>query len=82
VQTNTGPYEEAGTVLVASGKGIYIGGGAAIAHPGVSRQVRAIPLNDANATIGIWMAWRKEEQSPQVLEFLESMRLALKKRSR
>jgi DNA-binding transcriptional LysR family regulator len=44
--------------------------------------VRAIPLTDASATIGICMAWRKEEQSPQVLEFIESMRLALKKRSR
>jgi DNA-binding transcriptional LysR family regulator len=82
VQTMTGPYEEAGTVLVASGKGIYIGGGAAIAHPGVSRLVRAIPLSDASATIGICMAWRKEEQSPQVLEFIESMRLALNQRRR
>jgi DNA-binding transcriptional LysR family regulator len=82
VQTRTGPYEEAGTVLVASGKGIFIGGGAAIAHPGASRQVRAIPLSDPNATIGICMAWRKEEQSPQVLGFLESMRMALKKARR
>jgi LysR family transcriptional regulator, hca operon transcriptional activator len=81
VQTRTGPYEEAGTVLVASGKGIYIGGGAAIAHPGVSRQVRAVPISDSNATIGICMAWRKEEQSPQVLEFVESMRRALGRRS-
>jgi DNA-binding transcriptional LysR family regulator len=80
VQTKTGPYEEAGTVLVASGKGIYIGGGAAISHPGASRQVRAIPLSDPNATIGICMAWRKEKQPPLVLGFLDSMRLALQKR--
>ncbi len=79
VQTRTGPYEEAGTVLVASGKGIYIAGGMAISHPGASREVRAIPISDANATIGICMAWRKEEQAPHVIAFIDSMRLALKR---
>ena len=82
VQTRTGPYEEAGTVLVASGKGIYIAGGSAISHPGASREVRAIPLSDANATIGICMAWRKDEQSTNVLAFLNSMRSALRKPAR
>src|SRR5882757_996271 len=63
VQTRTGPYEEAGTLLVASGKGIYIAGGYAVTHPGASREIRAIPIAGANAMIGIWMAWRKGEES-------------------
>ena len=79
IQTRTGPYEEAGTLLVASGKGIYIAGGTAIAHPGASREVRAIKLSDRNATIGIFMAWRKDEQAPHVHAFLDSLRLALGK---
>jgi DNA-binding transcriptional LysR family regulator len=79
VQTRTGPYEEAGTVLVASGRGIYIAGGLAISHPGASRAVRAVPISDRNAGIGIFMAWRKGEHAPNVLAFLNSLRLALKK---
>jgi DNA-binding transcriptional LysR family regulator len=79
VQTRTGPYEEAGTLLVAAGKGIYIAGGYAVLHPGASREIRAVPLAGPNAMIGIWMAWRKGEQSPATLAFMQSMRLALKK---
>ena len=79
VQTRTGPYEEAGTLLVASGKGIYIAGGYAITHPGASREIRAIPIAGANAMIGIWMAWRKGEESSATIAFMQSMRLALKK---
>jgi DNA-binding transcriptional LysR family regulator len=79
VQTRTGPYEEAGTLLVASGKGIYIAGGYAVTHPGASREIRAIPIAGANAMIGIWMAWRKGEESSATIAFMQSMRLALKK---
>ena len=79
VQTRTGPYEQEGTVLVASGQGVYIAGGSAISHPGASREVRAIPLSDPGATIGICIAWRKNEQAPNVLAFLQSMRAVLQK---
>ncbi len=79
VQTRTGPYEQEGTVLVASGKGVYIAGGSAIAHPGASRRVKAIPLSDHKATIGICIAWRKGEQAPNVLAVLQSMRAVLRK---
>ena len=79
VQTRTGPYEQEGTVLVGSGKGIYIAGGSAISHPGASREVKAIPLSDPGATIGICIAWRKGEQSPTVIGFLQSMRAVLRK---
>jgi len=79
VQTRTGPYEEAGTLLVASGKGIYIAGGYAVTHPGASREIRAIPIAGANAMIGIWMAWRKGEESSTTIAFMQSMRLALKR---
>jgi hypothetical protein len=29
--------------------------------------------------IGIWMAWRKGEESAAIIAFMQSMRLALKK---
>lgn len=80
VQTKTGPYEEAGTALVASGKGIYISGGRADAHPGAGTAVRAVPISDAEATVPVCIAWRKHEQSASVNQFVQSMRAALKTR--
>ena len=77
VQTKTGPYEEAGTALVASGKGIYISGGTADVHPGAGVEVRAVPISDADATVPVCIAWRKHEQSASVNQFVESMRATL-----
>jgi len=79
LQTRTGPYEEAGTLLVASGKGLYIAGGYAVSHPGASREIRAVPIAGPTAMIGIWMAWRKGEEAPGTVAFMQSMRLALRR---
>jgi DNA-binding transcriptional LysR family regulator len=78
VQTKTGPYEEAGVLLVAGGKGIYIAGGFAIPHSGLIREVRSVSLAEPNAKIPIWMAWRKDESAQGTRLFMQSMRIALK----
>jgi len=73
VQTHTGPYEEAGAVLVASGKGVYIGSGAIVDHPVFNREVTAIPLAP-KTTVEVLMAWRKGEKSSPILAFLDCVR--------
>ena len=77
VATPTAPYEEAGTMLVTSGKGIYLGVGAVLSHPVSGLKVSAVPLNEPGATIEVHVAWRKDEQSTAVLAFVDSTRRAL-----
>jgi DNA-binding transcriptional LysR family regulator len=74
VHTRTGPWEEVGTMLVASGKGIYIGVGAVLSHPVLGSEVAAVALSEPGATIDVHMAWRRGEASPLVLDFLHSAR--------
>ena len=67
---DAGPYNQAGLMHVAQGKGIYLCIG--IPFSGV-QTVSVIPLSDPEATIDICMAWRKTETSPVVCKFLESV---------
>ena len=74
VRTRTGPWEEVGTMLVASGKGIYLGVGAVLSHPVLGKEVAAVPLNEPGATIDVHIAWRRGEESTLILDFLKSAR--------
>ena len=78
IQTRTGPYEEAGAILVASGKGIYVGVGGVLSHPVFGSGVIAVPLDEPEATIEVHVAWRKDEKSAAVFAFLDSVRRAFK----
>jgi DNA-binding transcriptional LysR family regulator len=78
IHTDTAPYEEAGTVLLASGKGVYLGVGAVIGHPELGSGVAVVPLDEPDATIEVHAAWRKNEKSQAVLAFLNSVRRVLK----
>jgi len=78
IHTDTAPYEEAGTVLVTSGKGIYLGVGAVLGHPELGSGVAVVPLDEPDATIEVHAAWRKNEKSQAVLAFLNSVRRVLK----
>jgi len=80
IPTHTGPYEEAGRVLVASGKGIYIGAGAVLRHPVFGGQVTAVRLAEPEAFIEVHMAWRRDEKSPSILAFLDCVRTVLRDR--
>ena len=74
VRTQTAPYDEAGAVLVASGKGIYLGVGAVRAKPGTSSEVVMVPLDEPNAKVYAHVVWRKGETSGVVLAFLETVK--------
>ena len=67
---DAGPYNQAGLMKVASGKGIYL----CMGIPFTSTQtVSVVPLSDPDATLDICVAWRKGETSPTVCKFLESV---------
>jgi DNA-binding transcriptional LysR family regulator len=67
---DAGPYNQAGLMLVASGKGIYICMGIPFTSPRPLSGIAVVPISDPEATIDICVAWRKGETSPVVREFL------------
>ena len=58
-------------------KGISILADEVEAHPATGSAVVAVPLDEPGARIGVYLAWRKGEQSMAVLAFLNSARRAL-----
>jgi DNA-binding transcriptional LysR family regulator len=77
--TSTAPHEEAGAMLVASGKGIYLGVGAVLGDPVSGSEVATVQLDEPEARIEVHMAWRKGENSSAVLAFLDSVRRVFKR---
>jgi DNA-binding transcriptional LysR family regulator len=65
-----GPYNHAGLMLVASGKGTYLSIGIPLTSPQPAGGVAVVPISDPDATIDICVAWRKAEASPTVVQFL------------
>lgn len=72
--THTETHEEAGKVMVASGRGIFIGVGAMVNTSIFGVQLAAVRLNETDAKVQICLAWRKRESSSAVLAFIESVR--------
>jgi len=66
-----GPYNHAGMMLVASGKGVYLGYGVPLTTTHAPSGVAVRPVSDPGATIEICVVSRKSESSPLVLRFLE-----------
>jgi len=70
VPTQTMPYDEAGAILVDSGRGIYLAVGKNPCHPSFADRLIAIPLTDSAATLGVHIVWRKDEQEKSILSFV------------
>jgi DNA-binding transcriptional LysR family regulator len=66
-----GPFNHAGKMLVASGKGVYLGHGVPLTAPCSPSGVAVRPLNDPGATTEIRIVSRKGDASPVVGRFLE-----------
>jgi len=66
-----GPYNHAGLMLVASGKGVYLCLGVPLTSPQPASGVAVLPVSDPGATIEVCVASRKGEASPLVAQFLE-----------
>lgn len=69
-----GPFNHAGLMLVASGKGIYLGHGIPLTNPQPAGGVAVVPVSDPDATIEVCVVSRRGDRSPIVAQFLESVR--------
>jgi DNA-binding transcriptional LysR family regulator len=70
-------HEEAGAIMVASGKAIFMGAGAIVNRSVAGIQLASVRLSEPEAKIEVYAAWRKGEASPAVHDFLDCMRLTL-----
>lgn len=74
VSTATMPYEEAGSILVDSGKGIYLALGRNPIHPSFIDRLITLPLKEPSAVIEVRIVWRKDEQAKTALDFVQFAR--------
>jgi DNA-binding transcriptional LysR family regulator len=70
--------EEAGALMVASGKAILMGVGAIVNRCVSGVDLVSVRLNEPEAKIELYMAWRKNERSTAVFSFLDSARRILR----
>jgi len=81
VSTATISADEAGSILVDSGKGIYIAVGRNPIHPAFSDRLTTLPLNAPSAVTEVHVVWRKDEPSKTTLDFVQFTRGAFKKKT-
>jgi DNA-binding transcriptional LysR family regulator len=70
-------HEEAGAIMVASGKAIFMGAGAIVNRSVDGIQLASVRLNEPEAKIEVYAAWRKDDASPALHRFLDCMRSTL-----
>jgi DNA-binding transcriptional LysR family regulator len=66
-----GPFNHAGMMLVASGKGVYLGYGVPLTGPQQPSGVAVLPVSDPDATTEVCVVHRKGDDSPALKRFLE-----------
>lgn len=71
IPTETMPYDEAGAILVESGKGIYLAVGEGPYYPSFSDRLVALPLDERSAVMPVHVVWRKDEKARTTLEFVK-----------
>lgn len=74
VHTKTSPIEQAGLMLVASGEGVYPSTSSRFTQPHAAIGVAEVPLAEPNASIPMLLAWRSDDASPAVSDFVEVAR--------
>ena len=67
---NAGPFNHAGMMLVASGKGLYMGYGVPPTGPTPASGVAVVPLNDPDATIEVSIVSRRNDASAVAADFI------------
>jgi DNA-binding transcriptional LysR family regulator len=67
---DAGPYNQAGLMLVASGKGVYVCMGIPLTSPRPLSGIAVVPISDPGALLDVCVAWRKGEASAVVRQFL------------
>lgn len=72
--THVEAHEEAGAIMIASGRAIFLGAGAAVNRTVSNLELASVRLNETDAKIEVYAAWRKGEESAVILDFLNSVR--------
>jgi DNA-binding transcriptional LysR family regulator len=67
-------HEEAGAITVASGKAIFIGAGAIVNRSVAGIELASVRLNEPEAKIEVYAAWRQDERSGIIGGFLDCVR--------
>ena len=68
------PYSQEAMMLVASRQGFYLGIASALTHSHRDSGVAVIPIDEPDARLFVRVAWRKNESSKCIQEFLRSVR--------
>lgn len=76
--THVEAHEEAGAIMIAAGKAIFVGAGGTVNRSVYGIELASLRLNEPDAKIEVYVAWRKDEESPAVLSLLESVRRVYK----
>lgn len=71
VDTNMEPHDEAGAIMVASGRAIFMGAGAFVNRSLAGVELVSVRLNEPEGKIEVYAAWRKDETRPEMKAFLD-----------
>jgi len=74
IGTQPPPYAQGAMMLVASRQGYYIGIASPFTQTHRTSGVAVVPLNEPNATLEVRIAWRRDQMSGCVKEFIKSAR--------
>ncbi len=81
VSTATISADEAGSIMVNSGKGVYLAVGRSPIHPAFADRLITLPLKESAAVTEVHIAWRRDEQAKSALEFVQFTRNHFKSKS-
>lgn len=76
--THVEAHEEAGAIMIAAGKGIFVGAGATVNRSVSGLELASVRLKEPEAKIEVYVAWRRSEESSVILDFLNSVRRTFK----
>jgi DNA-binding transcriptional LysR family regulator len=75
--TDVGPAQEAGRLPIASGKAVYLATVSKYTSANFGSGIAVVPLDEPDASLGVYMAWRHGESVDRVIDLVNSSREAL-----
>jgi DNA-binding transcriptional LysR family regulator len=82
VLTESTVYDEAGAMMAASGKGVFLAVGKNPCHPSFADRLVALHLREPMAALEVHATWRRGESSTTILNFIDTTRTLLQRVSR
>jgi DNA-binding transcriptional LysR family regulator len=75
LRADPGSHGEVHKILLAANKGIFIVGDEITTRVDNGNVAAAVPIDDPEAKIQVYIAWRKNERSAAVLQFVDTARM-------